>query len=77
MEIGELGNQLAADVLKFWMDGISRTLVNHQVKILGAMTFTITAFILMTLSIIGFVVTLNINNTQHDNISVSCFYFLC
>ncbi len=73
MEIGELGNQLAADVLKFWMDGISRTLVNHQVKILSAMTFTITAFILKTLSIIGFVVT--INNKQHSACYHKCFIF--
>lgn len=35
MEIGELGNKLAADVLKFWMDGINRTLVNHQVRALN------------------------------------------
>ena len=32
MEIGELGNTLAADVLKFWMDCENRMLVNHQVK---------------------------------------------
>jgi hypothetical protein len=32
MEIGELGNTLAADVLKFWMDSENRTLVNHQVE---------------------------------------------
>jgi hypothetical protein len=31
MEIGELGNNLAADVLKFWMECENRMLVNHQV----------------------------------------------
>ena len=32
MEIGELGNTLAADVLKFWMDSENRMLINHQVN---------------------------------------------
>ena len=32
MEIGELGNTLAADVLKFWMDSENRMLINHQVE---------------------------------------------